>query len=185
MKRCVRGAVFGASLIACVAPAHAADTAQQAREKAEIRAIFQVLLTQFSPGDGWNYDLSCIFSTSWPKSRGDARQPRPLISVREALDPDRKRPELFCNLGDRDRTAQAMAREPGRKGAIVKTATTTFDYPVLSDDLSSATVEHQGSNDAWTADGPGDFVASGRTILLEKKAGRWRIKKMTDAWVAN
>ena len=111
--------------------------------------------------------------------------PRPLISVRDALDPDRKRPELFCNLGDRDRTAQAMAREPGRKGAIVRTATTTFDYPVLSDDLSSATVEHQGSNDAWTADGPGDFVASGRTVLLEKKAGRWRIKKMTDAWVAN
>ena len=111
--------------------------------------------------------------------------PRPLIIVREALDPDRKRPELFCNLGDRDRTAQAMAREAGRKGAIVKTATTTFDYPVLSDDLSSATVEHQGSNDAWTADGPGDFVASGRTILLEKEAGHWRIKKMIDAWVAN
>ena len=179
------GVLLGALLIVCVAPSHAADTLQQAREKAEVRAIFQVLLAKFSPGDGWKYELSCVFSTSWPKSGDAAKQPRPLISVRDALDPDRKRPELFCDLRDRNRTARAMASKPGRPEAFVKTATTTFGYPVLSDDLSSAKVDHEGWNDLWTADGQGDFVASGRTILLEKKNGRWRIKKMVDSWTAN
>lgn len=185
MNRCFRAALLGALLIVCVSPSHAADTLQQAREKAEVRAIFQVLLSEFAPGDGWKYDLSCVFSMSWPKSGHGAKQPRPLLSVRDALDPDRKRPELFCDLRDRDRTAQAMASRPGRPDAFVKTATTTFDYPVFSKDMSSAKVDHQGWNDLWTADGQGDFAASGRTILLEKKNGGWRIKQMTDAWTAN
>lgn len=167
-------------------PSQAASPSHEEREKAEVLAIFQVLLAKISPGDGWKYDLSCIFSGRWGESGDSQNQPKPLLSVREALDPDRKHPEQFCDFKERSKTAREMAREQrGHSGSSVKTADTTFSYPIFSEDLSRATVEHQDSNDAWTADGPADFVASGGTILLEKKKGRWQIDRIVDGWTAN
>ncbi|WP_036839426.1 hypothetical protein [Pleomorphomonas oryzae] len=164
----------------------AASPAHEARERAEVRAIFQVLLAKIQPGDGWNYDLPCVFGEAWGRVGDDEKPPQPLLTVREALDPRNAHPEKFCDLAERNKTARAMAKKlAGAAKPYLNTADTTFTYPIFNRDLSRATVEREGGNDQWTPDGPGDFVASGTKIFLEKKGGHWRVRRMINQWIAN
>jgi hypothetical protein len=43
------------------ATAHADDGSRQRRERAEVRAIFAILLTRMTPGDGLHFSVTCVF----------------------------------------------------------------------------------------------------------------------------
>jgi hypothetical protein len=54
--------VLVASTLPIAARACAADRSRQGREKAEVRAIFAMLLSRTEPGDGWPDDPPCVFA---------------------------------------------------------------------------------------------------------------------------
>lgn len=175
--------LLAASLGAAGGPACAAGSGE-AREKAAVRSIFKLLLAEISPGDGWTYDLPCVFSETWDEPEPPRR--KPLLSVREALDPDNRHPEQICDFAERNKAARAMAKSlAGRAKPYLDTANTSFSYPVFNKSLSRATIMKEGGNDRWTPEGAGDFVGSGTRIFLEKKHGKWVIKRMVNEWTMN
>jgi hypothetical protein len=158
----------------------AAGTLHRQREKAEVRAIFKMLLARLEPGDGWHYDLPCVFSEDWTDFIRDegrtARRIRPhaSLSPRAALDPEGKRPEMFCDRKARNAQAKDAARTlPGDDNARVTTADMDFSYPIFNRNLTRAVLQHSGGNNSWFRNDRTDFVSSWRNVYLRKRNGAW------------
>ena len=85
--------VVGVLALAFGSPANAVSLSHRQREKAEVRAIFAMLLARMEPGDGWHYDVPCVFSEDWGDFIRDegrtARRIRPhaLLNIHQAIDP--------------------------------------------------------------------------------------------------
>lgn len=157
--------------------AQAVNVSRQDREKAEVRAIFAMLLARMKSGDGWAYDLPCVFSGKWRDILHDDAtviRPNALLSPHEALDPNGRHPEMFCDRQERNARAKEMAKAlPGDDHARINTADMDFSYPIFNRGLMRATLQHTGGNNAWFKDGKTDFVWSWRNVYLKKVNGRW------------
>lgn len=185
MRSGLAGAVLAGLLMLATGPVTGADLSPEAHEKAEVRAIFRLLVAEIGRGDGWTYDLPCVYDETWDEGYPPTKV-KPLLTVREALDPENQRPDEICDFAERNKTARQMAKKlAGQDRPFITTANTSFTYPVFNASLTRATVDTQGGNDQWTPDGPGDFVGSGHKIYLAKKHGRWTIRRIVNEWTAN
>jgi len=181
MRRPLRGryllALLATMVMAIPKGGHSAEILRQDREKAAVRAIFAMLLERMHPGDGWSYDLPCVFSERWHDfilDTGREVRPRALLSPREALDPNGHHPEMFCDREARNAYAKEMAKAlPGDDHARINTANMDFTYPIFNRRLNRAALQHTGGNDAWFKSGKTDFVWSWRNVHLRKMEGRW------------
>src|SRR5215475_5896243 len=106
-------AAMAVAVLMDVAPVQAGGISREAREKAEVRAIFAMLLARLEPGDGWGHDLPCVFSGKWDDfihEDGHVVHPPPSLSLREALDPKGQHPDRFCDHAARNAQAKEMAK---------------------------------------------------------------------------
>jgi hypothetical protein len=175
---------------AIAAPAHAAGLSREAREKAEVRAIFAMLLARMEPGDGMGRDLPCVFPFEWDEFARDkgytARTIRlqPSLTPKQALDPRGRHPDWFCDYPVRNAQAKQMAKSlPGGRTTLI-TADMHFSYPIFSRNFTRAILQHTGGNDVYFADGRSDFVSSWRYVYLTKTRGRW-IARFETLGIAN
>ena len=169
--------VLMVAAVAIAAPAVAAGRSREAREKAEVRAIFAVLLARLQPGDGWTpRDLPCVFSTEWHdfvRTNGDIIRPAPSLSPAQALDPRGRHKEKFCDYPERKAKAKEIAKALRGAHDRIVTAEMIFSYPIFSRNFTRAVLQHTGGNAAYFADGRTDFVSSWRYVYLTKRRGRW------------
>jgi hypothetical protein len=160
--------------------ADAAGLSRLHREKMEVRAIFAMLIARMEPGDGWHFDVPCIFSEDWidfvPNKGNSAKSvnPHALLSLRDALDPKGQHPEKFCDRKMRNDQAKAAALAlAGGDNARISTADMDFSYPIFNRGLTRAVLQHSGGNDSWLKNGKSDFVSSWRYVYLRKRHGVW------------
>ena len=181
--RCLAAFVLMAAAVAITASAKAADLSREAREKAEVRAIFAMLLARMEPGDGLGRDLPCVFPIEWDefaRDKGDTGRTirlQPSLSPQQALDPRGRHPDWFCDYAARNAQAKQMAKNlressPGSRATLV-TADMHFSYPIFSRNFTRAILQHTGGNDVYFKDGRTDFVYSWRYVYLTKTRGRW------------
>jgi hypothetical protein len=175
-------AAFVLTLAAFVISAPADAGSREAREKAEVRAIFAMLLARMEPGDGMGRDLPCVFPTEWDEfardkgfSVGTIRL-QPSLSPKQALDPKRRHPEWFCDYAVRNAQAKQMAKSLPSGRTTLITADMHFSYPIFSRNFTRAILQHTGGNDIYFADGRSDFVSSWRYVYLSKTRGQWRAR---------
>jgi hypothetical protein len=165
------------AVFAIATPAYAGGLSREAREKAEVRAIFAMLLARMEPGDGWTpRDLPCVFSNVWAdyiRKGGEIVRPAPSLTPRQALDPGGKHPEQFCDYAARKAMAKDMALALPDDHARIVTADMIFSYPIFSRNFTRAVLQHTGGNDSYLRDGRTDFVSSWRYVYLAKTRGRW------------
>jgi len=176
-------AAFVLMVAAITAPAHAGGLSREAREKAEVRAIFAMLLARIEPGDGMGRDLPCVFPTEWDefaRDKGDTGRTihlQPSLNPKQALDPRGRHPDWFCDYAVRNAQAKQMAKDlpessPGGRTTLI-TADMHFSYPIFSRNFTRAILQHTGGNDVYFADGRTDFVSSWRYVYLTRIRGRW------------
>jgi hypothetical protein len=176
-RRSLAASLMMAAAIAV--PAHAAGVSREAREKAEVRAIFAMLLARMEPGDGMGRDLPCVFPIEWDEFARDkgytARTIRlqPSLSPKQALDPGGRHPLWFCDYAVRNAQAKQMAKNLSGDRTRIVTADMHFSYPIFSRNFTRAILQHTGGNDVYFADGRSDFVSSWRYVYLTKTRGRW------------
>jgi hypothetical protein len=177
LRRSPAALVTVAVAFAIAAHADAAGLSREAREKAEVRAIFAMLLARMEPGDGWTpRDLPCVFSNVWAdyiREGGEIVRPAPSLTPRQALDPKGKHPEQFCDYAARKAKAKDMAKALPDDHARIVTADMVFSYPIFSRNFTHAVLQHTGGNDSYLRDGQTDFVSSWRYVYLVKTRGRW------------
>jgi len=184
LKSCCCSLGLGFLAVTIATHVDAAAISRQERERLEVRAIFSMLLSRIVPGDGWpSYDLPCVASEKWRSYRPDdgwaARSIRPhaLLTPRQALDPKGERPQMFCDLAERNAQAKEVARGlSGDDFVSVTTADMSFSYPIFNRGLTRATLKHEGLNAHWFKSGKTDFVGSWRVVRLKKAKGVWTAK---------
>ena len=172
--------VLAVAALVCrlVTPACAGEFSREAREKAEGRAIFAMLLARMGPGDGLGRDLPCVFPTEWDefaRDKGDTGRIRLQASLgpKQALDPRGRHPDWFCDYAGRNAQAKQMAKNLAGGRTTLITADMHFSYPIFSRNFTRAILQHTGGNDVYFADGRSDFVSSWRYVYLRKTRGRW------------
>jgi hypothetical protein len=161
--------------------AFASETPREAREKAEVIAIFKVIMRHYADNPS-KYDYACLLGSDWESSwRSEGQEqywPKALLTVREALDPERKTPERFCDRKARDAQAQVDAQNLPA-GALVRMVQTTdldFSYPDFSEDLHEARVFRSGMSNCFI---PGPKKCEPDIVFVQIK-----LSKQSENWTA-
>ena len=133
-------------MVAAIAvPAHAAGVSREAREKAEVRAIFAMLLARMEPGDGMGRAPAVCLPDRMGRVRPReglycAHDPPSAIAQPEAgAGPEgTASPVEFCDYAVRNAQAKQMAKNLSGDRTRIVTADMDFSYPIFSRNFTHA-----------------------------------------------
>ena len=174
-------------LLALIMRANAAGDGCDEREKAEVRAIFKVLMQEVKEELPHQFAAKCIFGSDWSQAwkRADAAHdavkvyPGVKVTMREALDPENMYSVMFCDREERDRLAENAGMSGAGESLSKTIETNSFDwsYPVFNETLTSATVDYLhvrrtfGGGKRYPLDG-----SSGYVRLVKSEDGNWTFR---------